>query len=76
MFEVRPRASSGLLNARVHAAITTIPTQGDSGGWVETSSKEWCGVLVAADHLMGYALEANDTVAEADVEFGTQLDLA
>jgi hypothetical protein len=75
MFEVRPRASSGLLNARVHAAITPLPTQGDSGGWVETSSKEWCGVLIAADHLMGYALEADDIVAQADVAFGTQLQL-
>ena len=42
----------------------------------KTRSKEWCGVLVAADHLMGYALEAADTVTEADVAFGTQLQLA
>jgi hypothetical protein len=43
---------------------------------LQTTSKEWCGILVAADHLMGYALEADDTIAQADIVFGTQLQLA
>ena len=39
LFEVRPRPNSGLLNARVHASFTPIPTQGDSGGWVRQDPK-------------------------------------
>jgi len=75
MFEVRPQVSGGLLNPRIRAALTSLPTQGDSGGWLQTTSKEWCGVLVAADHLMGYALEADGSIIQADLAFGTQLQL-
>jgi hypothetical protein len=53
-----------------------VPLHGDSGGWLETAAKEWCGVLVAVDHLMGYSLEADDTLVEADAASGTQLQLA
>ncbi|SRR6266849_233090 len=76
MFEVRPPSPGGIVSPRVRAALATVPTQGDSGGWLETAASEWCGVLVAADHLMGYALEADDTLAEADTTFGTRLQLA
>jgi hypothetical protein len=76
MFEVRPPSPGGILSPRVRSAFATVPTQGDSGGWLETTGGEWCGVLVAADHLMGYALEADDTLAEADAVFGTRLQLA
>ena len=58
------------------AAFATVPIQGDSGGWLETSANEWCGVLVAVDHMMGYALEADDTLVAANAAFGTQLQLA
>jgi hypothetical protein len=76
LFEVRPRSSGGILNPRIRTALATVPTQGDSGAWLETaSSSEWCGVLVAADSLMGYALEADDVIAEANTAFGTQLQL-
>jgi hypothetical protein len=75
MFEVRPPTAGGIINPRLTAAISALPTQGDSGAWVETQGKEWCGVLVAADHLMGYALEAADTLSEANNAFGTQLTL-
>jgi hypothetical protein len=76
LFEVRPPSSGGIVNPRVSAAFATMPLQGDSGGWVETSAKEWCGVLVAVDHLMGYALEADDTLAAANAAFSIQLQLA
>jgi hypothetical protein len=76
MFEVRPPSPGGIVSPRVRAAVATVPTQGDSGGWLETAAGEWCGVLVAADHLMGYALEADDILAEADTAFGTRLQLA
>ena len=76
LFEVRPPATGGILSPRIRTAFATVPTQGDSGGWLETvSGSEWCGVLVAADTLMGYALEADDVVSEANVAFGTQLQL-
>jgi len=76
MFEVRLQFAGGPLNPCVRAVLASLPTQGDSGGWLQTTSKEWCGILVAADHLMGYALEADDTIAQADIVFGTQLQLA
>lgn len=75
MFEVRPPSTAGIINPRLRAAVATVPIQGDSGGWLETASKEWGGVLVAADHLMGYALEADKSMAEADATFGTRLHL-
>ncbi|MGB2666635.1 MAG: hypothetical protein WAK48_21710 [Candidatus Acidiferrum sp.] len=50
--------------------------QGDSRGWLETAANEWCGVLVAVDNLMGYALEAEDTLVQANKVFGTKLQLA
>jgi hypothetical protein len=77
MFEVRPLSSGGIVSPRVRNFLATVPTQGDSGGWVETVSPvEWCGVLVAADSLMGYALEADDILNEANTTFGMQLQLA
>jgi hypothetical protein len=77
LFEVRPRSSGGILNPRLRTALATVPTQGDSGAWLETTSaSEWCGVLVAADTLMGYALEADDVISEANMAFGMQLQLA
>jgi hypothetical protein len=76
LFEVRPPSPGGIVNPRVSAAFATVPLQGDSGGWLETAAKEWCGVLVAVDHLMGYALEADDTLAAANAAFGIQLQLA
>ncbi len=76
LFEVRPSANGGIINPRFKTLVAHTPTQGDSGGWIETSSGAWCGVLVAADHLMGYALEADQTLTEANAAFGTQLELA
>jgi hypothetical protein len=77
LFEVRPPSSGGILNPRLRTAFATVPTQGDSGAWVETASAaEWCGVLVATDTLMGYALEADDAISEADAVFGTRLELS
>jgi len=77
LFEVRPLASGGITHPRLRALFATTPTQGDSGGWLETTPKtEWCGVLVAADSLMGYALEADDVLARANAEFRTQLEIA
>ncbi|WP_263366762.1 hypothetical protein [Edaphobacter bradus] len=76
LFEVRPPSSGGILNPRLRTVLATVPTQGDSGAWVETSSsQEWCGILVAADSLMGYALEADDVITEAGIAFGTQLQV-
>lgn len=76
LFEVRPPSPASIVNPRLRAAVATIPVQGDSGGWIETASGEWCGVLVASDHLMGYALEADKTLAEANSTFRTKLQLA
>lgn len=77
MFEVRPRLAGGILNPRIRTALATVPTQGDSGGWLETTSaSEWCGVLVATDTLMGYALEADDTIREANTAFNMNLRVA
>ena len=77
LFEVRPKVQGGTLNPRLRAAFSTVPMQGDSGGWAETSpGSDWCGVLVAADGFMGYALEADDLLAEANQTFGTDLSLA
>jgi hypothetical protein len=42
---------------------------------LQTTSKEWCGILVAADHLMGYALEADESIIQADQAFGTHAQL-
>jgi hypothetical protein len=76
MFEVRPPSSSGIVSPRLRSFLANVPTQGDSGGWLETvSPTEWCGVLVAADSLMGYALEADDILDEANATFGVQLQL-
>lgn len=76
MFEVRPLSPGGILNQRVRNIWASVPTQGDSGSWIETgSTPEWCGVLVAADGLMGYALEASDVLNEANTAFGMQLQL-
>lgn len=75
LFEVRPPSPGGIVKPRLRAAFATVPVQGDSGGWLETSASEWCGVLVAVDHLMGYALEADATLAKANAAFGTQLQL-
>lgn len=77
MFEVRPQSSGGMVSPRVRNFLATVPTQGDSGGWIETVSPvQWCGVLVAADSLMGYALEADDILNEANATFGMMLQLA
>jgi hypothetical protein len=76
LFEVRPAMRAGLLNPKVAAAFATVPTQGDSGAWLETiPGSKWCGVLVAADTVMGYALDAEEVVANADAVFGTKLTL-
>ncbi len=72
LFEVRP-ILSGMINAKISAAFATVPTTGDSGAWIHTSSSEWCGVLVAADTIMGYALEAD--LVNLDANFGTHLSL-
>lgn len=76
MFEVRPVLSSQL-NPKLAIALATVPTQGDSGAWVETAAgSEWCGVLVAADGLVGYALEADVVLEKANSKFGLTLQLA
>jgi hypothetical protein len=76
MFEVRPVSTGGILNPSVRTAFSTVPTQGDSGAWIETIAGEWCGILVATDHLMGYALEADDSLVEFNGKFRTKLQLA
>lgn len=77
LLEVRPRSVGGILNPRIRTALAIVPTVGDSGAWLETASKsEWCGVLVAADTLMGYALEADDVIAGANTAFAASLQLA
>jgi hypothetical protein len=76
MFEVRLPYRSGIINPRVRAAFATVPTQGDSGGWIETADRKWCGVLVAVDGSTGYALEADDTLYLANATFGMDLQLA
>ncbi|SRR6266550_4486112 len=77
LFEVRPPAPRGIVSAKLKAALATIPKQGDSGAWVERSSvPDWCGVVVAADHLMGYAMESDSVISEANRQFGMDLGLA
>jgi hypothetical protein len=77
LFEVRQQVYGGALNPRIRAVFSPVPMQGDSGGWVETSpGSDWCGVLVAVDGFVGYALEADDVLSEADSTFGTNLSLA
>jgi hypothetical protein len=57
--------------------FATVPVNGDSGGWaIKTTTSEWAGLLTAADHLMGYALEADDILAEAQSQFGLKLTVA
>jgi hypothetical protein len=75
IFEVRPVLNRNL-NPKVAFAAVSVPVPGDSGAWVETASgSDWCGVLVAADGIMGYALCADSMLAEAQKRFGIDLQL-
>lgn len=77
LFEIRPPAGSGVISLRAKALVATVPQPGDSGAWIQpTGSKEWCGMVVAADHLMGYALEADTIISEGNSVFKMNLDLA
>lgn len=74
LFEVRPPAPTGIVSARVKGLFASVPSGGDSGSWVHrVAAAEWCGMLVGADHLMGYAFEAEDVLREGDRAFGTNL---
>jgi hypothetical protein len=77
LFEVRPPLPCGILSPRVSALVATVPHPGDSGAWVKRAgAPDWCGVVVASDHLMGYALEADKIIDEANTAFGMNLRLA
>jgi hypothetical protein len=75
-FELRPIIRPGVVPAGIQMALATPPNNGDSGAWVIRNTNEWCGVVVAADQLFGYALPADGTLTEASAAFGLQLALA
>ncbi|MCA9803863.1 MAG: hypothetical protein KC777_17955 [Cyanobacteria bacterium HKST-UBA02] len=72
LIEIRPRISSSI-NPIIGRALAKVPIIGDSGGWVETTSNEWCGVLVAVDDTFGYAQSAKAVIEEAQDEFDLEL---
>jgi hypothetical protein len=77
LFEVRPPPPGGILGPRFSALVATVPQPGDSGAWVQRKgTSDWCGVVVASDHLMGYALEADTVISQANGAFGMNLHLA
>ncbi len=77
LFEVRPPAPRGMISGKLQSAFARVPQRGDSGAWIErTSAPDWCGILVAADHLMGYATESDSVIVEANKTFGMALKLA
>jgi hypothetical protein len=77
VFEVRPPAPAGIFSPRLRAMTAVVPKQGDSGAWVVgVNASDLCGILVAVDHLMGYALEADTVIAAANSAFSMDLVLA
>jgi hypothetical protein len=77
LFEVRPPSPRGILSPRVGAFIAKVPQPGDSGAWVRRAgAPDWCGIVVASDHLMGYALEADTVISQANNVFDMNLCLA
>jgi len=76
LFEVRPRRSS-LLSPLANAAFARMPAPGDSGAWFNLAgTMTWCGMLIAGEPLMAYALEADDLVVEANRAFSLDLELS
>jgi hypothetical protein len=76
LFEVMPR-SSGLLTPLFNAAVTSMPAPGDSGAWITPAgSTDWCGMLIAGEALMAYAIESDDLFSEAKQIWGLDLVLA
>lgn len=77
IFEVRPPYPSSVVSPRFRALTATVPKGGDSGTWVErTGTPDWCGIIVAADHAMGYAMDSDAVVSEANTAFKMDLILA
>ena len=76
LFEVVPRPSSWM-TPLVNLAATTMPAPGDSGAWiVRSGTTDWCGMLIAGEPTMGYALESDDLLLEASGAFGLSLVIA
>jgi len=67
--------SSSILPTSFAVAGTSPPKGGDSGAWLLDSSDEWAGMVVASDHLHGYAIAADDMIANSNSEFGVDLSL-
>jgi hypothetical protein len=54
------------------------PQQGDSGSWIEIygpQGNEWCGMLVATDGYMGFAIEAETILDWARNDHGLSLNV-
>jgi hypothetical protein len=67
--------SSSMLHRSVAVATTRLPTGGDSGSWLLNNSNEWSGMVVAADHLHGYAIAASTLLPETGTAIGRDLAL-
>lgn len=67
--------SSSMLHRSVPVATTRLPSGGDSGSWLLNNGNEWSGMVVAADHLHGYALAASTLLPETGTAIGRKLAL-
>lgn len=67
----------GILPVAAQVAMTPVPQGGDSGAWLLRNKIEWAGMVVASDHLHGYALAGDHLLARTAAEFGlSAIDLA
>lgn len=62
--------SGSPLHRSVAVATTRLPEGGDSGSWLLNSANKWSGMVVAADHLHGYALAASTLLPATGTAIG------
>lgn len=75
IYELRQRTGNGLLHPKLMQLAASPPRNGDSGAWV-TDGADWCGMVVAADNSIGYALPNDQLLTEAKSAWGLSLNLA
>lgn len=76
LYELRPPIRSGVVPPGVQVMASPPPDNGNSGAWVIRDRNDWCGVVVAADELFGYAISAGVVLDEASAALGVPLALA
>lgn len=67
----------GPFGGPIGSLLATVPTQGDSGGWVLTNDQptQWAGMFYGEDGSRGFVIRAKWVFDWAEKELGTKLTL-